>query len=146
MGRKVWRSGSEYLAFFLTVVLINFFHSHSPPFSNCSGAGIGWMGSLDQDQKTISTTAAGLAISTFDVVTSNQPDGSEYLTSPPISDYVQSLLNANQQAQTQVLDTVSVEDLLPITETIPPPPTPSSKRTSILKNPFKLQHSPSKHA
>ncbi|CAO3682011.1 unnamed protein product [Umbelopsis ramanniana] len=103
------------------------------------------MGSLNQDQKTVSSTA-GLAISTFDVVTSNQPDGSEYLTSPPISDYVQSLLNANQQAQTQVLDTASVEDLLPITETIPPPVTTPSKRTSILKNPFKFQHSPSKHA
>jgi hypothetical protein len=103
------------------------------------------MGSLDQDQKTHSTTA-GLAISTFDVVTSNQPDGSEYLTSPPISDYVQSLLNANQLAQTQELDTANVEDLLPITETIPPPVTTTpSKQTSILKNPFKLHHSPSKH-
>ncbi|KAH8555128.1 hypothetical protein BGW37DRAFT_404045, partial [Umbelopsis sp. PMI_123] len=64
-----------------------------------SGAGIGWMGSLDEEQKPTSTTE--LAINTSDVVNSNQIDGSEYLTSPPISDYVQSLLHANQQAQTQ---------------------------------------------
>ncbi|KAI9285748.1 hypothetical protein BC943DRAFT_322947 [Umbelopsis sp. AD052] len=112
-----------------------------------SGAGIGWMGSLDQDQKSHSTTA-GLAITSFDVVTNNQPNGSEYLTSPPISDYVQSLINANQQAQTQELDLVNIEDLLPITEIIPPSATtPSSKQTSILKNSFKIQqHPPSKHA
>ncbi|GAB5593880.1 hypothetical protein Unana1_08780 [Umbelopsis nana] len=92
-----------------------------------SGAGIGWMGSL-QDQQPL----AGLEISTTALpptapaIDEDTEDGDpESLTSPPISDYVQSLLHANQQAQSHKLDSIPVS-LQPITEVVHPVTTDST--------------------
>lgn len=79
------------------------------------------MGSL-QDQQPL----AGLEISTTALpptapaIDEDTEDGDpESLTSPPISDYVQSLLHANQQAQNHELDSIPVS-LQPITEVVHP--------------------------
>ncbi|KAJ2955180.1 hypothetical protein NQZ79_g8782 [Umbelopsis isabellina] len=100
-----------------------------------SGAGIGWMGSLD-----------GLTSPAEQSTTDTSPDldgNSEFLISPPISDYVQSLLNANQQAQISPSDATVLESSQPLTEIIAPPPLNTKKRSSlIVKTPFKLSDSP----
>lgn len=89
------------------------------------------MGSLHAPQTPLTTA---LESSTTAPLNEENTDP-EYLTSPPISDYVQSLLNANQQAQTHGLD--STPSLPPISEVVQS--TDSLKRKSFLKNPLKFQ-------
>ncbi|KAG2171955.1 hypothetical protein INT43_001431 [Umbelopsis isabellina] len=99
-----------------------------------SGAGIGWMGSLD-----------GLTSPAEQSTTDTSPDldgNSEFLISPPISDYVQSLLNANQQAQISINDATVLESSQPLTEIIAPPMSTTKRSSLIVKTPFKLSDSP----
>jgi hypothetical protein len=91
------------------------------------------MGSLD-----------GLTSPAEQSTTDTSPDldsNSEFLISPPISDYVQSLLNANQQAQLAP-DTAVLASSQPLTEIIATPMDPTKRSSLIVKTPFKLSDSP----
>lgn len=127
MGRKV-RIGS------VTFYPIPNRILNCPFFPLCSGAGIGWMGSLD-----------GLTSPAEQSTTDTSPDldgNSEFLISPPISDYVQSLLNANQQAQISLNDTTVLASSQPLTEIIATPLNSTKRSSLIVKTPFKLSDSP----
>lgn len=92
------------------------------------------MGSLNAPQTPLTTALEGSTTAPLN----DENTDPEYLTSPPISDYVQSLLNANQQAQTHELD--STPSLPPISEVVQS--ADSSKRYSFLKNPLVFQDLP----